>query len=99
MEFKRAAVNSSNVKSAGYDPQSQTFEIEFLTGIYRFKEVPQEVVDGFQAAESKGRYFAQNIKGKFVYEKTGEGDILPVAEVNKTKAMRLLQQLRSLSRR
>lgn len=54
---------SSNIASAGYDPETKTFEIEFLSGgTYLHHDVPQHVYDGFLAADSKGAYHHANIK-------------------------------------
>lgn len=37
--------------------------------IYKFEGIPQNVVDEWTAAESKGRYFAKNIRGKYPFGK------------------------------
>lgn len=71
--MERQSVESSQLKSAGYDPENQILEIEFNTGsVYRYKGVDQQTFDGLMAAESVGRYFGQVIKPnqeRFPFEK------------------------------
>jgi hypothetical protein len=38
-------------------------------GYYRYKDVDSDTYWAFEEAESKGKYFAANIKNKFVTEK------------------------------
>jgi hypothetical protein len=68
--FIKANVSSSNIKSIGYDEDSQTLEIEFSNGgIYQYFDVPQYMYEGLMSANSHGQYFAQNIKGVYRYSK------------------------------
>ena len=61
--MKRIPVESSNLASVKYDPESSVLEIEFKSGeIYQYSEVPQSVYDGLMNAASKGEYFLQHIK-------------------------------------
>lgn len=64
------AVESSNVKALGYDPDNRNAYAEFTkSGLYCYKEVPQTVFDDWLASESKGKYFHKHIKEKYEYEK------------------------------
>lgn len=36
---------------------------------YLYKDVPLDVFEEFKKAESKGKYFAANIKGKYEFER------------------------------
>jgi len=64
----RIAVNSSNLRSVGYNAQHQVMEIEFHDGsIYRYSGVPVSVYRGLMAAGSKGRYHHAFIRGRFPY--------------------------------
>jgi hypothetical protein len=66
----RIPVSSSNIVSIGYDPETRDLEVEFKGGsAYRHAEVPQEIYDGFMAADSKGGFYHANIKGKFGHKK------------------------------
>ena len=66
----RQPVSSSDIASLGYDAATQTLEIEFhATGVYRYFSVPVEIFATLQTTPSPGKYFLQNIKGKFAWEK------------------------------
>ena len=68
--IQRQPVTSSDIASHGYDTESQTLEIEFhATGVYRYFSVPADVYDTFRSTPSPGKFFLQNIKGKFAWEK------------------------------
>lgn len=62
----RQPVNSSNLRSVGYDSATQTMEIEFNSGaVYRYDGVPPALHAGLMGAASHGSYFHQNIKGQY----------------------------------
>lgn len=64
----RLPVESSSLASVGYLIDSQTLEVEFRSGaVYRYFDVPQEIHQGFIAAESKGVFFNRAVKGRFGY--------------------------------
>jgi len=53
--MQRTPVSSSNLRSVGYDPATQTLEIEFMNGhIYQYSGVLKSVYDALLAAESHG---------------------------------------------
>jgi hypothetical protein len=59
-------VDSTNVKTIGYEADSQKLEVEYLSGQkYEYSNVPQNVFDGFITAVSKGKYLNQIIKGQY----------------------------------
>lgn len=69
----RTPVESSSLASVGYDAGERLLELEFKNGgVYRYREVPREIFDGLMAANSKGHYFLEKIRGKFDYERVGE---------------------------
>jgi len=65
--MERQAVNSSNLASVGYNPDSETLEIEFLkTGkVYEYYNVPQFMYDRLMAAPSHGVFFNAEIKNAY----------------------------------
>lgn len=68
--MNRQSVNSSDLKSVGYDEETQTLEIEFRSGaIYEYYNVPQNIYDGLMSASSYGKYFNQNIRDNYQYSK------------------------------
>lgn len=65
-------IKSSLLARYSYDAATQTLTIEFsrrkdqpASPRYHYKPVPQEVVDSFIAAESKGAFYLKEIKPKF----------------------------------
>jgi hypothetical protein len=59
----RQSVTSSNLRSVGYDVDSQTLELEFDNGsIYQYYGVPEKVHRGSMQAPSKGSHLHQHIR-------------------------------------
>ncbi len=68
--MQRQRVSSSNLASVGYDPTSQTLEVEFLSsGIYQYFNVPSNIYQGLMSASSHGKYFIANIKDIYRFRK------------------------------
>ena len=66
--MKRIPVNSSNIKSVGYDPARKILEIEFRSGsVYRYWNLPQEIYRTLVSAPSIGAFFWQNIRDNEQY--------------------------------
>lgn len=60
----RQSVNSSNIRSIGYD--NGILEVEFNSGgIYRYSNVPESIYQNLMSASSIGSYFASNIKNVY----------------------------------
>ncbi len=61
-------VESDVIHAIGYDAEIQLLEIIFNDGrIYQYRGVPVDVFQGLKRAESKGRYFQENIRDEFQY--------------------------------
>lgn len=59
-------VVSGNLKAVGYDPATQTMDVQFAsTRVYRYSGVPPEVHKEMVEAESVGSYFSRNVRNKF----------------------------------
>jgi KTSC domain len=70
--MQRISVASSNLASVGYDPITQTLEIEFHNGgVYQYFGVPTEVYEGLVSAGSKGGYHAAYIRDSYSYSRVG----------------------------
>ena len=68
----RQPVNSSDVRSVGYDEATQTLEIEFHSGgTYQYYAVPLVVYRALMSAPSHGQYFHAHIKGLYRYRQVG----------------------------
>jgi len=66
MQMERESVASSTVLSIGYEPTSETLEVEFKSGgIYQYYNVPEPVYQAFMASDSKGTFLHVNIKNAF----------------------------------
>jgi hypothetical protein len=66
--MRRDPVVSSSIVSAGYEPSSETLEIEFANGgVYQYYNVPSSIYEEFLAADSKGRFLISQIKDRFPY--------------------------------
>lgn len=64
--------NSSNVLAIGYDDNSHTGYIQFKNGgEYIIEELPLFVFNEWEAAQSKGSYFATHIKKQYNVVKMG----------------------------
>ena len=68
--MERVPVTSSNLCSVGYDPDSQTLEIEFNHGgVYQYANVPEGEYEGLLNSDSKGKYFHANIKNSYPFNR------------------------------
>lgn len=62
----RTPVRSSNLHSVGYDPATQTLTAQFHEGgSYAYLGVPPQVHVDLVAAQSKGQFHREAIKGRF----------------------------------
>lgn len=67
--MEREPVNSSNLVSVGYDPSSETLEVEFKGGVYEYYNVPQFMYDRLMEAGSIGTFFNAEIKNNYACAK------------------------------
>lgn len=63
-------VLSREIEWIGYEQKSQMLQVEFIAGaIYQYDRVPETVYRRFMDADSHGRFFEGNIKGRYSYRK------------------------------
>jgi hypothetical protein len=68
-EIPREAVESSNIVSLGYDSGTAQLAVEFKSGhVYHYNGVPLDLALSLGIAESKGRFYAAHVRGKFTSE-------------------------------
>jgi hypothetical protein len=68
----RHKVNSSEFRSVGYDLPTSTLETEYQSGeVYRYFDVPAQLVLEMLEADSIGRFFNTHIRPKFRFEQVG----------------------------
>ena len=66
----RNAVESSSIVSEGYDVQTNSLDIEYVTGgVYRYFAVPASVYAQFLAADSKGSFVNTVIKKNYRFSR------------------------------
>lgn len=66
--MERSPVVSSNVLSVGYDPSTETLEVEYIEHrVYQYENVPLTVYNQLITAPSIGRYLNLYIKGKYQF--------------------------------
>jgi hypothetical protein len=59
-------IQSSNISGHGYDEASQTLAVQFNSGkVYHYAGVEPGVAKDFADAESKGSFFAKNVRPTF----------------------------------
>lgn len=65
----KIVVDSSNIYSVEYDPDTENLLIEFKNNaIYLYKNVPSFVYDDLMESSSKGKYFKEYISDRYVQE-------------------------------
>lgn len=70
--MQKNPVSSSNLAAVGYDSDSETLEVEFLSGsIYQYYNVPQNMYDQLMQEGSKGRFLNAYIKNAYPYSRVG----------------------------
>src|SRR5437879_3719587 len=68
--IKHFHVDSEAINFIGYHHKTHTLEVQFHSGdTYRYASVPLSIFNDFKASESKGRYFRENIRGRYDYWK------------------------------
>jgi len=69
-KMEREIVDSSVVLSVGYEPSSETLEVEFKNGgIYQYYNVPEPIYLNLMASDSKGKFLHVYIKPEYPYSR------------------------------
>ena len=70
--MKWTPVESTVLQAAAHAESRALLYLLFRSGeIYRYFDVPRRQYQEFLAADSKGRYFGRNIRGRFCYQRMG----------------------------
>jgi hypothetical protein len=68
MEYKN--LNSSRIKKVGYIDSEATLIVVFKNNsTYEYLSVPKSIYINLVNSRSAGKFFEQNIKGKYLFEK------------------------------
>lgn len=63
----RRHVDSTGIAAVGYSKRLHALEVEFLNGaIYRYDAVPASVYRAMIAADSKTRFYDDNVRGRYL---------------------------------
>jgi len=69
--MERQQVQSSVIRSVGFDRDKSVLEIEFTHGaVYQYSGVPEFLYRGLMLAASKGEFFNTRIAGRYSYTET-----------------------------
>jgi hypothetical protein len=64
--MRRTVVESTTMRSVGYDVTQQILEVEFTSGtVYQYLDVPATVFEELMHAGSKGQYFNRQIRDDY----------------------------------
>lgn len=70
--MEREYVESSNLKSIGYDVNNSILEVEFNSGgIWQYYDVSESTYYELKSASSVGKYFNANIRGSYPESQVG----------------------------
>ncbi|MBU3946965.1 MAG: KTSC domain-containing protein [Proteobacteria bacterium] len=68
----RKDIESSMLRSIGYDPDSSTLLLEFNNGaVWQYFDFPESLWYEFESAESKGKFFLREIKNQYPESRVG----------------------------
>lgn len=68
--MNRIPVNSSNIRSIGYDNQTAILEVEFTSSdVYQYFSVPEYLYQKFLQAPSHGEFLNEHIRYNYRYQK------------------------------
>ena len=68
--MRRERLDSSSLRSVGYDASARVLEVEFRNGgVYQYLDVKDDEFEEFQDADSKGRYLNAEIKPTHRYRR------------------------------
>lgn len=70
--MEREYVESSMIKSIGFDQNTSTLEVEFnSSAIWQYYDVLESTFYEMQSASSIGKFFHSNIKGQYAEGQVG----------------------------
>lgn len=70
--MERKSIESSMIRSIGFDPDSSVLEIEFNSGaIWQYFDFPESEWYEFENAESQGKYFNREIVNQYTESQVG----------------------------
>ncbi|PMB52010.1 KTSC domain-containing protein [Fischerella thermalis CCMEE 5201] len=66
-------MNSSMANAIGYDSNTNILQIEFHNGaVYQYSDIDQDTWQDLHQADSVGKFFNENVRGKYQYERVDD---------------------------
>jgi KTSC domain-containing protein len=66
----REPASSTMIAAIGYDEETETLEVEFVSGsVCRYRCVSLDLYDDFRASPSKGKFFNRCIRDAYPWER------------------------------
>ncbi|MER3491375.1 MAG: KTSC domain-containing protein [Mastigocladus sp. ERB_26_2] len=66
-------INSSMANAIGYDSNTNILQIEFHNGtVYQYSDIDQDTWQDLHQADSIGKFFNENVRGKYQYERVDD---------------------------
>jgi hypothetical protein len=70
--MNRTIIESSMIRSIGYDADNSTLEIEFNSGaIWQYFDFPESIWYEFEGTDSQGKFFHREIKNQYSESQVG----------------------------
>lgn len=70
--MERQNIDSTMIRSIGYDADNSTLEIEFNNGeVWQYFDLPESTWYEFDASDSKGKFFNREIKKQYPESRIG----------------------------
>jgi len=68
----RKNIESSMIRSIGYDANNSTLEIEFNSGaVWQYFDFPESLWYEFESSDSQGKFFHREIKNQYSESRVG----------------------------
>jgi hypothetical protein len=66
-------INSSMATAVGYDDGKNILQVEFHNGaVYQYSDIDQDTWQDLHQADSIGKFFNENVRGKYQYERVDD---------------------------
>lgn len=70
--MEREFVESTMIRSLGFDSSSSTLEVEFNSGaVWQYFDVPESLYYDMKSSGSCGKFFNANVKGQYTESQVG----------------------------
>ncbi len=68
--FAMLPVGSTMANAIGYDSDNEILQVEFNNGaVYQYSDIDEDTWEDLYTSKAVGRYFNQNIKGKYLSQR------------------------------